>query len=138
MSLSASESWCLFRLLPVILSDVVELFEDIWEFYLLLSEILELVFAPRIERFMLSHLNSLIEKFYSLFASRAPEYIKPKFHYLLHYPRLILQYGPLQSVVYEIRKFSPKAEKSCKTMPKLQKRCFDCCIKSAIGQMLRV
>ena len=72
----------------------MKLFEDIWELYLLLSEILELKdFVPRIERYMLSHLNSLTEKFYSLFASRAPDYIKPKFHYLLHYPRLILQYG---------------------------------------------
>ena len=47
---------------------------------------------------MLSHLNSLIEKLYSLFASSAPDYIKPKFRYLLHYPRLILQLGPLQKL----------------------------------------
>ena len=94
--LSASESWCLFRLIPIIMSDVIKFFEDIWEIYVLLSEILESVFAPTIERFMLNHLSSLIEKFYSIFASRAPDYIKPKFHYLLRYPRLILQYGPLR------------------------------------------
>ena len=118
VSLSASESWCLFRLLPVILSDVVEVFEDIWELYLLLSEIMELVFAPRIERFMLSHLNSLIEKFYSLFASRAPEYITPKFHYLLHYPRLILQYGPLQNLwCMRFESFHRKLKKVAKQCP---------------------
>ena len=95
VSLSASEAWCLFRLLPLILYDLVSDDSKAWQLYALLSEIFEVVFAPRFEKHILSHLHSLISSFYSSFAAEAPAYVKPKFHFLLHYPRLMSLYGPL-------------------------------------------
>uniref|UniRef100_H2XUM2 DUF4218 domain-containing protein n=1 Tax=Ciona intestinalis TaxID=7719 RepID=H2XUM2_CIOIN len=43
-----------------------------------------------------AQLKIFIERFYSLFVKLAPDFVKPKLHFLLHFPRLIEFYGPLR------------------------------------------
>ena len=96
--LNASEAWCLFRVLPFIIGNVFDSENLTWKLYCLLAEILQIVFAPKIQRSWLSGLKEMIEKFYSGMLSLSPELVKPKFHYLLHYPSAIEKYGPLRHV----------------------------------------
>ena len=98
ISLSASEAWCLFRVLPFVVGCYFKQGNATWKLYCLLSNIMEIVFAPRIKRSWLPELNRSIENFYECMIKFAPQYIKPKFHFLIHYPQLIEHYGPLRQL----------------------------------------
>ncbi|CAI5657830.1 unnamed protein product [Oreochromis niloticus] len=66
---SASQKWCLFRLLPFLMADRVPPNCKYWHVFLLCCEITEIVFG---------------------------DVITPKCHYLIHYARLIEMFGPLR------------------------------------------
>lgn len=98
ISLSASETLCLFRYLPFIIGDLVPYGNKAWHLYCLLSEVMDIILAPITSTNISDHLRCLIEEFYFLFAAFAPDLVKPKLHFLLHYPRLLEIYGPLRNL----------------------------------------
>ena len=93
---SASEKLCLFRLLPFLIGYRVPQNDPHWLLYLMLREIVDFLMSPSVSKTVLPYLQLLIEQFLKTFVSLFPGQMKPKFHYLLHYPRLIAQYGPLR------------------------------------------
>jgi len=92
----AVQVWSLVRLLPLLLYDVVDLQDSVWYLLILLREIVELVCAPKISFAQVLYLNRLIQEYVedrsNIFQS-VP--LRPKHHYLLHYPWLITMFGPL-------------------------------------------
>lgn len=96
MSGNAVEMWNLLRLLPFIIGDLIEDEDDpMWQLYLLLKEITELVCAPRISLQQVAYLRSLIWSYLSLVKTLLPDCLTPKTHWLNHYPDLIIYFGPL-------------------------------------------
>jgi len=94
---SASQKWRLFLLLPQILGPYVESGNNIWEIYILLREITDMVFAPSVQKSQLSYLKGVIELFLSSYKTLfGAETLTPKFHYLVHYDRMISMFGPLR------------------------------------------
>jgi hypothetical protein len=93
----AVQNWCLLRLLPIILCDkIVDPDDYAWQLILSLRDITELVCAPKISEANIAYLNVLIQGYLHERKSRFPhKNLKPKHHFLAHYPHLILQYGPL-------------------------------------------
>ena len=64
--------------------------------FLKLREIVELICAPKIHANQVAYLNILIREYLDSRVSLFPDKsAKPKHHYLLHYPDLILKFGPL-------------------------------------------
>ena len=92
----AVQNWVLLRLLPLLVFDVVDVDDDSWDLLLLLREVLELICAPKISRNQILYLNRLVGMYVAercrLFTD-VP--LRPKHHYLLHYPWLTMQFGPL-------------------------------------------
>lgn len=67
-----------------------------WQLCLKLREIVELVCAPKIHTNHVAYLNVLIREYVQMRVDIFPDSpIKPKHHFLLHYPDLILKFGPL-------------------------------------------
>lgn len=91
---SASQKWCLFRLLPQIIGRNVPLGNDHWQLYLLLREIADVLLAPVIRKSWILPLSNLIAEFIELFQEYV-ERVSCKVHYLVHYPRLMMLFGPL-------------------------------------------
>ena len=94
----AVQNWCFLRLLPLLVGDrIVDPFENtVWQMVLKLREIVELVCAPTIIVDQVAYLRVLIDEYIHLRTITFPDHpIKPKHHYLLHYPVLIIQLGPL-------------------------------------------
>jgi len=94
---NAGRTWCLLRLLPLMVGPKIPADDEHWNFFLSLKDIVEFVFAPR---FALGHVLLLrtkiqdhIATFNLLFPDRA---LKPKQHFMLHYPRYLELYGPLR------------------------------------------
>lgn len=64
--------------------------------FLSLHEIIEIVTSPKIDASTIAYLAILIDNYLEDRQSNFPnEKMKPKHNYLKHYPRLILQFGPL-------------------------------------------
>lgn len=97
IKLSASENFCVFRILPFILPKTAFQLEA-WKLYGKLSEIIDITFSPVIEIDWVEELKQLSEDFYKLSLKVNPDNIRPKFHYVLHYAMLIKQFGPLRKV----------------------------------------
>lgn len=85
------------RLLPLINGDnVKDTADDVWQLTLLLKDIVDLICAQKISVPQVAYLNVLIQEYLELRKTLFPETnLKPKHHYLRHYPALILKFGPL-------------------------------------------
>lgn len=92
----AAENWCLLRLLPVIIGDKVDPDDQVWQLVITLKELVELVCAPSISTAQVAYLNVIVVEYLEIRKDIFPtDHLKPKHHYLLHYPSLILKLGPL-------------------------------------------
>ena len=116
MSLSASEIWCLFRVLPLILADGIPVDDAVWILYTQLSEILQIVFAPSLKNEWIHDLRQLIPKFDYQLMTMASYILKPKFHFLLHYPDLLEEFGPLRHLwCMRFESFHTEIKQVCKS-----------------------
>ncbi|XP_065281874.1 uncharacterized protein [Dermacentor albipictus] len=96
---TASQKWCLFRLLPQIFGSSIPEGNKDWEVYLLLREILDMFLSDRLPLQSLSYLEIKVQEFLRSFVSRYPSVrLIPKMHYLIHYPRMISLFGPLKQL----------------------------------------
>ena len=57
----AVEKWCLFRLLPLLIGNVVDDKDKVWQLYTLAREICEIVLAPVINPEWLPYLEMIIK-----------------------------------------------------------------------------
>ena len=96
LSGKAVEKWCLFRLLPLLIGDVVDEKDKAWQLYLLAREICEILLAPVVDPAWLPYLELLIAHHHALLRDVAPKAFIPKMHFIVHYPRLLLTFGPLR------------------------------------------
>uniref|UniRef100_A0A1A8BQ80 Uncharacterized protein n=1 Tax=Nothobranchius kadleci TaxID=1051664 RepID=A0A1A8BQ80_NOTKA len=95
---SAAQNQCLLRLLPLYIGEKIKdpVDNEVWQLCLKLRDIVELVCAPQISHNDIAYLKIMIEEYIYLRHSMFPDKaLKPKHHYLPHYPELILHFGPL-------------------------------------------
>lgn len=88
----AIEKWYLFRILPLLLSDLFPVNDAHWTLYLKCRLISDLLLAPEDVEELEHEIQYFLEDFVKLF----PNKITPKFHYPLHYPTEIRKVGPLR------------------------------------------
>lgn len=97
LSGQAIQNWNFFRLLPVLIGDKVQSPEDeLWQLTLQLKDIVDLICAQRISMSQVAYLETIFQEYLESRKSLFPECtLKPKHHYLRHYPALVLKFGPL-------------------------------------------
>ena len=97
LSGNAVQNCTFIRLLPLLIGDkIVDPSDDVWQQIMRLRDIVEFVCAPSIAEWQIAYLKVIIEQYIEYRARLFPEHnLKPKHHYLLHYPSLIMQFGPL-------------------------------------------
>ncbi|CAM4563987.1 unnamed protein product [Leuciscus chuanchicus] len=94
----AVQNWCFLRMLPMLIGDKIESpgVNEVWQLILLLREIVALVCAPAIYSGQIGYLRVLIDEYLHFRKHIFPTYsLRPKHHYLSHYPELIIHFGPL-------------------------------------------
>lgn len=81
------------------MGDIVPKGNAAYEVYIALRAVVDVVLAPQVCHGAAAHLKVLTEDFYCAFKDTfATVNIIPKVHYLAHYPRLMLLYGPLSKL----------------------------------------
>lgn len=92
--MSASEMLCLVRYFCIIVGDLVNEDNEVWQFYLILRQIIDVISSKSIQSKCVPFLSTLLSEHNELFVKLFRVSLKPKFHYILHYPRIILNIGP--------------------------------------------
>ncbi|XP_052130340.1 uncharacterized protein LOC127751223 [Frankliniella occidentalis] len=91
---NSSQMCQLAMTIPLILGPHVPDDDLHWENFLLLIQICKMVYSPEIHRHEIDELSDVIELYLSGFQKLYRELI-PKQHFLVHYPRLLLENGAL-------------------------------------------
>lgn len=68
---------------------------EVWGLYILLRKLLEKVMSHTIYESDEPQVKNLIEFLLFTYCTITKDKLKPKFHFLLHYPKMLLNYGPL-------------------------------------------
>ena len=96
LRISASHSLLLIRILPFVIGDIVPRTDQNWRCFMLLSKIVDLVISPVSSPNLCAVLQATIEQHHRCFiAMYTAEAVIAKFHFLLHYPKQILNVGPM-------------------------------------------
>lgn len=70
--------------------------DDVWNLTLQLKDIVDMVCAQKISVAQVAYLDILIQEYLESRKALFPEcHLRPKHHFLRHYPALILKFGPL-------------------------------------------
>lgn len=86
----ASQMWCFGRFLPLIIGEWIPEENENWVEFLLLLDIVDILFSPELNPEDIAKLTLLIEEHHREFKALYPlSSFLPKMHYLLHMPRLI-------------------------------------------------
>lgn len=96
----ACQIWNFLRILPLLVADQIkDVHDTVWYTLLLLNELFEIVSSPTIHKSILPYLQSVICEYMYLRNTLFLAYcLRPKHHYILHYPTLIYQFGLLIKV----------------------------------------
>jgi len=80
----------------LLLGDLVADTDKVWKLYTLAREICEIVLAPVVDPAWLPYLELIIAHHHTLLKDVAPKAFIPKMHFIVHYPRMLLTFGPLR------------------------------------------
>lgn len=93
---SASQMWLFARTLPLLVGDKVPSDDQHWHCFTLLLNILDICTQHECSEDSVACLSVLVEKHHTLFQDLYPDvHIKPKHHFMVHYPEQILKFGHL-------------------------------------------
>ena len=93
---TACEMWSLIRLLPLMISSLVPLGNNVWSVYIEFVQIVEILCGTKFTNIDLFLLQKKIDTFFPKYMDFFPNIItKPKGHFLQHYPGMIRMFGPL-------------------------------------------
>lgn len=92
---SAAEMLSFFQNFGLLVGDFVTENVDEWDLYILLRDIFSIVLSKSIQPGAPELLKILIKEHHELYIKCFNENLKPKFHFMLHYPYIISQIGPL-------------------------------------------
>ena len=93
---TASQMWCLLLFLPLMIGDLVSRQSSHWKLLLLLREICSIIFAPVVTNGLGVFLKQLVIDHHNMFKTLYPDRrLIPKHHFMIHYGRMIVMFGPL-------------------------------------------
>ncbi|KAK6177817.1 hypothetical protein SNE40_015846 [Patella caerulea] len=93
----AVQNWVFVRLFSLIIGVYIQDVDDeVWQLYLKLKLIVELICSPTISYGQIAFLQISIDEYLENRIKCFPEHrLRPKHHFIQHYPELILKFGPL-------------------------------------------
>ncbi|XP_050066646.1 uncharacterized protein LOC126555812 [Aphis gossypii] len=92
---SASEMLILVRYFGLIIGDFIPAEEPVWTLYITLRKVIDILLSSLVEEQSIFLLKTLVGELNELYLKYSKKSLKPKFHFLLHYPLLIKKFGPV-------------------------------------------
>lgn len=95
---TASQMWCLLQVLTFLAGNLVDKKSQHWHLFILLREICSIVFAPVVTHRLAVFLKELIVEHHTLFKKLYDRNLIPKHHFMIHYPKMMVMFGPLSQL----------------------------------------
>lgn len=93
---SAFEMITLIRYFDLLIDDFVSIGKSIWDLYLTMLKVVDIVLSTSLEESCCVLLETLIGKINELYIKYSKNTLKPKFHFLTRYPLIIIRkFGPV-------------------------------------------
>ncbi|XP_047129340.1 uncharacterized protein LOC124809332 [Hydra vulgaris] len=92
----AVERWSLFYHLPLYIGKIVPKENEYWMLHLLCRRMCQIILSPIIDIEWIPVLTHFITRHHKLLTRLNPKSFTPKIHFLVHYPGMIAQFGPLR------------------------------------------
>jgi len=94
LKMSAREVMTFVHFFPLMIGDLIPENDDVWNFVIILLKIIELLMSYKFTDNSIKYLEQLIKDHNSLYSLLFNDTLKPKHHFLIHYPNLIRESGP--------------------------------------------
>lgn len=94
LKMSAREIMCFINFLPLMIGDLIPNNDDVWLFFFNFLEIIDILMSYTLTKDLISHLKRLIKEHNSDYITLFKDTLKPKHHFLIHYPLIIDKSGP--------------------------------------------
>lgn len=97
--MSASEMLCFTRYFGLFVGDLVPKADEGWQLYIILREIIDIIFSSSVCSQKVILLKVLITEHHEVYLSDIFKgRLKPKHHHMVHYPYIMSQVGPLKNL----------------------------------------
>jgi len=95
LNMKAIEMLQLVKYFSLMVGDLVPEGDEVWSFYLILCQIMDLLFAHSISAEELVLLRTLVAEHHELYVKHFNDTLKPKHHFMVHYATAMQSLGPL-------------------------------------------
>ena len=96
LKMSASEMMIFTKYLGFLIADLIPEGDPVWELYIVLRKIVDIIVSPYVSHEHLNLLNSLIEEHRKLYLKWSDDQrLKNKHHRMVHYSWMLERFGPL-------------------------------------------
>lgn len=92
---SASEMLCLVRHFQFLVGDLVPAGNEIWDYYLCMRDLTNVAMLQAFNTDLIHYLKNIVREHHERYVTLFEETLKPKHHFLIHYPEVIKKVGPL-------------------------------------------
>jgi len=97
LKMSAREIMTFIHFFPLMIGDLIPENDEVWNFVIILLKIVELLLSYKFTESSIIYLEQLIKDHNSLYSQLFNDRLKPKHHFLIHYPNIIRESGPPQN-----------------------------------------
>lgn len=141
--MNAREAWCFLKFFVLYIFDLVPASDQVLMYVHCLQEMVELCLLPEYKSEHINKLKSIIELHHSSYLTLFNDSLKPKHHFIVHYPMIIEETGPLKenwSMRYESKHRELVNYSNCITSRRnlplsIAKKC---CMKFAYDHILNI
>ncbi|XP_063382362.1 uncharacterized protein LOC134668830 isoform X1 [Cydia fagiglandana] len=98
LKMSASEMSCFVNILPFLIGDLVPEDDRVWNLFLNLLKIIDILLMSEIDCSTVEYLKYLITEHHEQYLEYFNDTLKPKHHFMIHYPHIIKRIGPLKHI----------------------------------------
>lgn len=95
---TAAEMYTFIMHFNCLIGDLVPINNECWRLYLLLREIVSIINLDQFDLDFVSYIENIIKEHHELFMSLFKEHLRPKFHFLVHYPYVMSFIGLIQDI----------------------------------------
>lgn len=98
LKMSASEMMFFVHHFGLMIGGLVPEHDEVWRLYIVLAKILDIVTAPYVRQQLTEYLSVLIAEHHEIYCRLFNKTLKPKHHFMVHYPRIMNLIGPMINV----------------------------------------
>ncbi|KAJ1521818.1 hypothetical protein ONE63_003453 [Megalurothrips usitatus] len=98
LKMNGCETILFVKFFALLVGDRVLHDDPYWKLYLKLRELMDICFSKVVHEISCITLETVVDELNKMYVAVTKDNLKPKFHFLVHYPRIVKECGPLEGM----------------------------------------